>query len=201
MFAGSPAGQILYYLWNVATALILLNVLISLFSSAYNDVVEDAPAEYLTYFAGKVVGMLRAPDDYAYPAPFNLIETFFVAPLEFTVSRKVYAKINRYVMLVVFFLPLTCIVIYESELDPDKNRWVKDWLSYPDEDWERPETEDPDVGAEDAARGLQISKTKFKDLLKELPDTTHSSESAILHEVRDLKEQIAELKRLLLEKS
>ncbi len=35
---GSPAGQILYYLWNVATALVLINVLISLFSSAYSDV-------------------------------------------------------------------------------------------------------------------------------------------------------------------
>ena len=28
----------LYYFWNVATALVLINVLISLFSSAYSDV-------------------------------------------------------------------------------------------------------------------------------------------------------------------
>ncbi len=26
--------------------------------------------------------MIRAPDAYVYPAPFNLVETFFVAPLE-----------------------------------------------------------------------------------------------------------------------
>jgi hypothetical protein len=26
--------------------------------------------------------MIRAPDTYVYPAPFNLIETIFVAPLE-----------------------------------------------------------------------------------------------------------------------
>lgn len=47
-----------------------------------SKVVEDAAAEYLTYFAGKVVGMIRAPDDYAYPAPFNIIEIIFVAPFE-----------------------------------------------------------------------------------------------------------------------
>lgn len=26
--------------------------------------------------------MVRAPDAYVYPAPFNLVETFFIAPLE-----------------------------------------------------------------------------------------------------------------------
>jgi hypothetical protein len=45
-------------------------------------VVENAEAQYLAFFAGKTVGMIRAPDSYVYPAPFNLIEVFFVAPLE-----------------------------------------------------------------------------------------------------------------------
>ena len=47
------------------------------------QVVEDAAAEYLTYFAGKVIGMIRAPDEFIYPPPFNLIETFLVAPFEY----------------------------------------------------------------------------------------------------------------------
>ena len=47
------------------------------------QVVEDAAAEYLTYYAGKVVGMIRAPDEFIYPPPFNLIETFLIAPFEF----------------------------------------------------------------------------------------------------------------------
>ena len=62
--------------------MILLNILISLFSSAYNDVVEDAAAEYLAYFADKTIGMIRAPDQYLYPAPCNLVELILVAPLE-----------------------------------------------------------------------------------------------------------------------
>ena len=46
------------------------------------QVVEDAEAEYLTFFASKTVSMIRAPDTYVYVAPFNLVETFFIAPLE-----------------------------------------------------------------------------------------------------------------------
>jgi hypothetical protein len=46
------------------------------------QVVEDAEAEYLAFFAGKAVAMIRAPDIYVYPAPFNIVEICFVAPLE-----------------------------------------------------------------------------------------------------------------------
>lgn len=44
---------------------------------------DDAEAEYLAFFAGKTVGMIRAPDSFVYPAPFNLIELVFVAPFEY----------------------------------------------------------------------------------------------------------------------
>lgn len=47
---------------------------------------EDAAAEYLAYFAGKTVGMIRAPDEYTYPAPFNLIELVLIAPWEFVIT-------------------------------------------------------------------------------------------------------------------
>lgn len=45
-------------------------------------VVDDAEAQYLAFFASKTVSMIRAPDSFVYPAPFNLIETFIIAPLE-----------------------------------------------------------------------------------------------------------------------
>ncbi|EJF62394.1 calcium activated cation channel [Dichomitus squalens] len=198
MFSGSPAGLGLYYMWNVATAIILLNVLISLFSSAYNDVIEDAAAEYLTYFAGKVVGMIRAPDEFVYPPPFNLVETFLVAPFEFYVSQKTYAKINRHVMQVVFFIPLCVIALFEAHLDPAKNRWVKDWFTSPDEGGEdAPHFQDPEVNGDDGARGLKISKVPFSELIKAFPDTTHSSETVILKEFKALRKEITELKELV----
>ncbi|OJT05336.1 Calcium channel YVC1 [Trametes pubescens] len=200
MFKASPLGLALYYLWNVATAVVLLNVLISLFSSAYEDVVEDAAAEYLTYFAGKVISMIRAPDEFIYPPPFNILESFFIAPLEFFVSSKTYAKINRYVMLVVFFLPLCLIALYEAQLDPAKNHWIKDWFSSPDEGGEdAPHYQDPEVTGADAARGLKISKRQFKELIAEFPDTTHSGEAVIISEVKELKTEVAELKKMIAE--
>ena len=94
--------------WNAVTAIVLLNVLISLFSSAYAEVIavrftkdeliwlfhskviDDAEAQYLAFFANKTVGMIRAPDSYVYPAPFNLIEAFFIAPFELAFSQNLF---------------------------------------------------------------------------------------------------------------
>jgi hypothetical protein len=70
-------------MWCLVTTIILLNVLISLFASAYEDVgasyppaqlppvdnrlqiVDNAEAQYLAFFAAKTVAMIRAPDSYA----------------------------------------------------------------------------------------------------------------------------------------
>ena len=79
-------------------------------------------------------------------------------------------------MRVVFFIPLCAILLYESHLDPARNRWVKDWFSSPDEGGEdAPHWRDPEVGGEDAARGLRISKVPFEELVAMFPDTTHVS--------------------------
>jgi len=45
----------------LTSTVILLNVLISLFSSAYEEIVDDAEAQYMAFFASKTVGMIRAP--------------------------------------------------------------------------------------------------------------------------------------------
>jgi hypothetical protein len=50
---------------------------------ASGKIVDDAEAQYLAYFASKTVSMIRAPDVYVYPAPFNLVETFLIAPFEY----------------------------------------------------------------------------------------------------------------------
>jgi len=81
-FSASPAGLLLYYLWTAMTVIVLLNVLISLFSSAYSEIIDNAEAQYLAFFAEKTIGMIRAPDSYVFPAPFNVVETFLVAPFD-----------------------------------------------------------------------------------------------------------------------
>jgi hypothetical protein len=45
-------------------------------------VTDHAEAEFLAFFAHKTVDMIRAPDNFVYPAPFNLIETFLIIPWE-----------------------------------------------------------------------------------------------------------------------
>ncbi|KAJ4479281.1 calcium activated cation channel [Lentinula aciculospora] len=190
-YASSPSGLTMYYLWNVVTVIVLLNVLISLFASAYQDVVDDAEAQYLAFFAGKTVGMIRAPDSYVYPAPFNLIETLLVSPFEYWFSEKRYAKLNRVVMSVLFFVPLTIIAFFETIFKRQQNDWMTSWLHGENEgDTSYPEVRDPEVDGSDAAAGLRISKVPFTELIKVFPNTAQSSEALMLEEIRGLRKQL-----------
>lgn len=77
-------------------------------------------------------------------------------------------------MLALFFIPLGFIATFEAELDPSKNRWVKDWLSHPDQGMDdSPDAMDPEVEGEDATNGIKISTVPFDDLVKVFPDATH----------------------------
>ncbi|RDB19925.1 Calcium channel YVC1 [Hypsizygus marmoreus] len=192
-YSGSPPGLILYYMWNTVTALILLNVLISLFSSAYSDVVDDAEAQYLAFFAAKTVGMIRAPDSFVYPAPFNLIEMVFIAPFEFLpkfrLSANAYAKLNRYVMVTIFFIPLAFIAFSEATFDRQKHTWMNNWLRGDEEgEADSPKNRDPEM---DDPEGLRITKVPFEELIKLFPNTQQSSEACIINEIAEVKRQLA----------
>ncbi|KAA1466592.1 hypothetical protein DENSPDRAFT_811729 [Dentipellis sp. KUC8613] len=200
-FSASPAGLILYYFWNVVTAIILLNVLISLFSSAYSDVVDDAEAQYLAFFAGKTVSMIRAPDVYVYPAPFNVIEVFFIAPLEFLLSPSQYAKLNRVVMSVLFFIPITGVALYESTVGMQKYKWMAEFMDGSSSDFDAPEDLDPEVDGDDADKGLAISKVSYADLIKVFPNTHESSENNIVNEIHEVKAKLDALMKMLEAKS
>ncbi|KIJ56958.1 hypothetical protein M422DRAFT_23093 [Sphaerobolus stellatus SS14] len=179
-------GLVLFYLWNFTTSIILLNVLISLFASAYDSVTDDAEAEYLAFFAGKTIAMIRAPDEYVYLPPFNFIEIFLVAPFEPILSRERYAKLNKYIMLVVFFIPLTVIALYESR--DKKSSYFRDWFERANGEIDNSdEAKNPEVDDED---GRQISKVQFEDLIKVFPNTSMSSDERVLRDIRELKEKL-----------
>jgi len=185
----SPTPLILYYFWNVVTVLILINVLISLFSSAYSDVVADAEAEYLAFFAEKTVAMIRAPDVYVYPAPFNLVEIFFVAPFESFLSQSTYLKLNRILLAILFFIPMTVVALYESS--SSKHRWLSDLINgAPLDEDDSPAACDPEVDGEDARNGLVISKVPFSELVKVFPNTCESSEANIVNEIHEIKTRL-----------
>ncbi|KAF8639757.1 hypothetical protein AX17_001019 [Amanita inopinata Kibby_2008] len=197
-FSESPTGLLLFYLWNTVTAIILLNVLISLFSSAYSDVVADAEAQYLAFFASKTISMIRAPDSYVYPAPFNLVEIFFVAPFEFfprfRLSVDTYAKLNRYVMTFIFFIPLSILALYESSRETKRGTWVETWLLGDEGDEDSPEIRNPEVN-DPACNGKKISKVPFEELIKVFPNTKQSSDVTILKEIGEIKEYLIALTR------
>ncbi|KDQ08892.1 hypothetical protein BOTBODRAFT_165491 [Botryobasidium botryosum FD-172 SS1] len=184
---------VMFYLWNVATAIILLNILISLFSSAYTDVTDAAEEEFLTYFAGKTIAMIRAPDNYVYPAPFNLIE-LVIAPLEYVISAKAYARINRAIMTVIFFVPIVIIALFESYLDVTTNKFMRSMFQAAEEgEEEDPINRDPQVDED----GKTICKVQFEELTRAFPDLSQTREAPIMAEVQRLKQQMERLMKKL----
>lgn len=166
---GYPYGHILYYAYCFVTAVILLNILIAFFGTAYSDVVDSADEVYAAFFCQKVVAMVRAPDQFVYAAPFNLLEAFVIAPLEWVLPHETYAKLNYSVQSVLFALPLMCIAFYESRvarnggsirlplLEAEENDPTSSMLEGTQED--------PIVPELDGSGGMQISRTKFDEIV------------------------------------
>ncbi|TNY22210.1 hypothetical protein DMC30DRAFT_362069 [Rhodotorula diobovata] len=202
--ASYPFGLVLYYVWSVATLVILLNVLVALFSSSYQECVDESEPTYLAFFAGKTISSVRAPDSYVYPAPFNLIE-LFILPLEFVVSEATYAHINRVLMSFLFFLPLCGIALFETHISPLRKQDLDDLLQEPDDFQEPEEDPEPYRGASDndedpgEPEGMKISRVSFADLKKRMPSLERSVEGEILYQVLDLKSQLAALRAELAE--
>jgi hypothetical protein len=76
-------------------------------------------------------------------------------------------------MRVVFFIPLSCIALYEATLTNSTKEWMSNWLRDDNEGPgvnDRPETRDPEV-PDDEENGLKISKVKFAELIQVFPNT------------------------------
>jgi hypothetical protein len=107
-----PFGLILYYCFTFVVMVVLLNILIALYNSAYEDIYDNANDEYLAMFAQKTMTFVRAPDENVFIPPFNLIEIFLIAlPFEWWMSKKTYERINDIVMGTIYS-PLLLISAY-----------------------------------------------------------------------------------------
>jgi hypothetical protein len=94
-----PFGLILYYIFTFVVMVILLNILIALYNSAYEDITENAIDEYMALFSQKTMQFVRAPDENVFIAPFNLIEMLcLILPFEWWLSQEAYNRLNDYVM-------------------------------------------------------------------------------------------------------
>ncbi|TKY89828.1 hypothetical protein EX895_001125 [Sporisorium graminicola] len=166
---GYPYGHILYYAYCFVTAVILLNILIAFFGTAYSDVVDSADEVYAAFFCQKVISMVRAPDQFVYLPPFNLLEAFVIAPLEWVTSQETYARINYTVQSVLFGVPMMWIAFYESRKARNGGSIRLPMLETeardPSQTTLSGTEEDPIVPEMEGSGGLQISRTKFEDLV------------------------------------
>lgn len=118
-----PFGIILYYLFNFIVMIVLLNILIALYNSAYEDISGNAVDEYMSIFALKTMQFVRAPDENVFIPPFNLLEIIFlVLPFEWWLPRRYYANINDVIMAVIYS-PLLLIVASLETREARRIRW------------------------------------------------------------------------------
>ncbi|KAI4114904.1 MAG: hypothetical protein LQ345_004396 [Seirophora villosa] len=191
-----PFGIILYYIFTFVVMVVLLNILIALYNSAYEDITENATDEYMALFSHKTLQFVRAPDENVFIAPnkqhtaFNLIEIFcLIIPFEWWMPTARYERLNNFVMGVIYS-PLLLITAY---LETQQARRVKRNRRRGEEDedtveeWEQM-NDHRDYESDGWAKKVEASKPNV------------DTDAAVL-EIRELKEQVAELMKMVQGKS
>ncbi|KAI1200667.1 hypothetical protein F5X97DRAFT_292535 [Nemania serpens] len=181
-----PFGIILYYLFTFVVMVVLLNVLIALYNSAYEDIYDNSDDEYLALFAQRTMQFVRAPDENVFIAPFNLIEVFFLVILfEWWLPKKQYERLNDIVMGIIYSPLLFCAAIFEVKTAKEvrRNRMRGDEDDDTIEEWEQM-TDQFDLEAEGWAKKVGESKANVE-------------EDATALEIRQLRSEVNELKGLL----
>lgn len=139
-----PFGLILYYIYNFVIIVILLNILIALYNSAYEDITANAIDEFLALFSQKTMQFVRAPDENVFIAPFNLVEIVcLVLPLEWWMPKDQYERLNDIVMGVVYS-PLLVVTAFLETRTAHKVRFNRSRNETDDdtiEEWEQLEDE------------------------------------------------------------
>ncbi|KAI9887982.1 MAG: hypothetical protein M1823_000239 [Watsoniomyces obsoletus] len=107
-----PFGIILYYIFTFVVMVVLLNILIALYNSAYSEITDHAIDEYMALFSLRTIQFVRAPDENVFIAPFNLIEILFlIIPFEWWLPSSRYERLNNLIMGIIYS-PLLLITAY-----------------------------------------------------------------------------------------
>ncbi|KAJ4289251.1 Calcium channel yvc1 [Kalmusia sp. IMI 367209] len=186
-----PFGIILYYIFTFVVMVILLNILIALYNSAYEDITENAIDEYMALFSQKTMQFVRAPDENVFIAPFNLIEMLFlIVPFEWWLPQDQYNRLNDIVMGILYspLLIVTAFLETKQAHTVKQNRRrgeedddvVQEWeevlheCDFEADGWDKKvQQTKPNVEFDTAVleiRKLQQEVSSLKDLLLELKD-------------------------------
>lgn len=190
---GHPFGLILYYLFTFIVMVVLLNILIALYNSAYEDIYENANDEYLALFAQKTMQFVRAPDENVFIAPFNLIEVFLLAlPFEWWLSRATYEQVNDIVMAFLYSPLLLVAAVFEQQSAKEirANRARGDDDDDVIEEWEQM-ADQVDFEADGWSKTVDNAKTNLEI------DPTVAEVARLREEVQKLTGLVGELTKVL----
>jgi len=191
-----PFGITLYYIYNFITVIILLNILVALYNSAYSDITDAATDEYMALFSMKTLQFVRAPDENVFIPPLNLIElTCLIIPFEWWMPTEKYRRLNDYVMSVLY-APLLVVTAFLERLSAERVRRnrkrgeeddgsVEEWeqLGWQvDNEWQgKVEKTSPDVEIDrtgELVRELQGQVNELKDMVAQLVKTKGEGDTA-----------------------
>ena len=193
-----PFGIILYYFFTFVVMVILLNVLIALYNSAYEDITENAIDEYMALFSQKTMQFVRAPDENVFIAPFNLIEMLcLILPFEWWLPQASYNRLNDYVMGAIYSPLLVVTAFLETRAahsvrvnrrrGEDDDDVVQEWeqvmgeCDFEADGWDKKvQASKPNVEVETSVleiRKLQAEVNELKELLLEMRDKGWGSDT------------------------
>ncbi|EGW32982.1 uncharacterized protein SPAPADRAFT_137741 [Spathaspora passalidarum NRRL Y-27907] len=134
-----PYASILYYIYSFLLSVILMNILVALYSTAYAAIVENATDEYFALVAQKTLRYIRAPDQDLYVPPFNLIE-MVITPLGWFLPHEAFKLVNYYVMLIIYSPMLAYITADElanaRRIQYNRFRGLADDANEVDTEWD-----------------------------------------------------------------
>lgn len=163
-----PYASILYYIYSFVLLVILMNILIALYSTAYASIVENATDEYFALVAQKTLRYIRAPDQDLYVPPLNLIEVL-ITPFSWVLSKRAFKSMNYYIMLVIYSPLLTYITIDElsnaRRIQYNRFKGVPDDANELDTEWDL--TDGYDVDANSGWEGIQERNSEVNTALRD----------------------------------
>ncbi|KAI1952447.1 Calcium channel yvc1 [Ophidiomyces ophidiicola] len=183
-----PFGIVLYYFFTFVVMVVLLNILIALYNSAYEDITGNATNEYLALFAYRTLQFVRAPDENVFIVPFNLVEIFcLILPFEWWMSDDRYERLNHYIMGVIYspLLLITAFVEMCHARQIQINRRLGEEEDEQLEEWEEVAAL-VDAGSDAAEWNRKVQEIK-----------PNVEIDPCVIEVRELKQQISELQALV----
>lgn len=167
---------------------ILLNILIALYNSAYEDITGNAIDENMALFSQKTMQYVRAPDENVFIPPFNLIEIFcLILPFEWWMPQDKYRRLNDYVMGIIYS-PLLVVTAFMETRQAHRVKYNRRRGEEDDDvvqEWEQA-LHECDFEADGWDKKVQQSK----------PNVEFDTD---VLEIRKLQSEVSGLKELLLE--